>query len=59
MQVCDCMEFTVEYLVSYRYVFAAIDRNHDGEIDFVEYLMQIYALRHSNLNQRLEVAFDM
>ncbi len=43
----------------HRYVFAVVDTNHDGKIDFVEYLVQISALSHGDLNDRLGVAFEM
>ncbi len=52
--------FDLHSIISiFRYVFAAVDTNHDGKIDFVEYLIQIAALSQGNLNQRLSVAFDM
>ena len=43
----------------FRYVFAAVDTNNDGKIDFVEYLLQMSALSHGNLNERLSAAFEM
>ncbi|UJR26166.1 hypothetical protein I4U23_007510 [Adineta vaga] len=42
-----------------KYVFAAVDTNNDGKIDFVEYLLQIAALSHSDLNKRLAAAFNI
>ncbi|CAF0813769.1 unnamed protein product [Adineta ricciae] len=42
-----------------KYLFAAVDTNRDGKIDFVEYLSQIAAISHSDLNKRLSAAFDL
>ncbi|CAF1556579.1 unnamed protein product [Adineta steineri] len=42
-----------------KYVFAAVDINNDGKIDFVEYLLQIAALTQRDLNKRLAAAFDI
>ncbi|CAF1666762.1 unnamed protein product, partial [Adineta ricciae] len=42
-----------------KYVFTAVDTNRDGKIDFVEYLLQIAAISHGDLNKRLSAAFDL
>lgn len=39
--------------------FSAFDTNHDGSIDFDEFLLCIAAMSQADLNQRLEVVFDI
>ena len=42
-----------------RYAFDTFDANHDGSIDFEEFLLAITATSQGDLNDRLEVAFDL
>ena len=42
-----------------RYAFATIDANNDGTIDFDEFLLAIAATSQGDLDDRLEVAFEM
>ncbi|CAF4807263.1 unnamed protein product [Rotaria sp. Silwood1] len=39
--------------------FSMFDANHDGVIDFNEYLLAVAATSQGDLDDRLEVAFDM
>ncbi|CAF1288864.1 unnamed protein product [Rotaria sordida] len=39
--------------------FSMFDANHDGVIDFNEYLLAVAATSHGDLDDRLEVAFDI
>ena len=42
-----------------KYAFDTFDQNHDGSIDFEEFLLAISATSQGNLDDRLSVAFDM
>ena len=42
-----------------RYAFATFDANNDGTIDFDEFLLAIAATSQGDLDDRLEVAFEM
>ncbi|UJR22814.1 hypothetical protein I4U23_025844 [Adineta vaga] len=42
-----------------KYAFATFDANNDGTIDFDEFLLAIAATSQGDLNDRLELAFDM
>jgi neurocalcin delta len=42
-----------------RYAFATFDANNDGSIDFDEFLLAIAATSQGDLDDRLEVAFEM
>ncbi|CAF1276623.1 unnamed protein product [Adineta ricciae] len=42
-----------------KYAFDTFDANHDGSIDFEEFLLAITATSQGDLNDRLEVAFDL
>ncbi len=46
-------------LFFYRYAFATFDANNDGSIDFDEFLLAIAATSQGDLDDRLEVAFEM
>ncbi|CAF2137610.1 unnamed protein product [Rotaria magnacalcarata] len=41
------------------FAFSMFDANHDGTIDFDEFLLAIAATSQGSLDDRLEVAFDM
>jgi Ca2+-binding EF-hand superfamily protein len=43
----------------FRYAFDTFDTNHDGTIDFEEFLIAIAATSQGSLDERLAVAFDM
>lgn len=43
----------------FRYAFATFDANNDGSIDFDEFLLAIAATSQGDLDDRLEVAFEM
>ena len=47
------------YLVNFRYAFNTFDANNDGTIDFDEFLLAIAATSQGDLDDRLEVAFEM
>ncbi len=42
-----------------RYAFATFDANNDGTIDFDEFLLAIAATSQGDIDDRLEVAFEM
>jgi neurocalcin delta len=42
-----------------KYAFQTFDANHDGTIDFEEFLIAISATSQGDLDDRLSVAFDM
>jgi Ca2+-binding EF-hand superfamily protein len=42
-----------------RYAFDTFDTNHDGSIDFEEFLLSISATSQGNIDDRLGVAFDL
>jgi len=42
-----------------KYAFATFDQNSDGFVDFDEFLLAIAATSQGNLDDRLDVAFDM
>lgn len=59
---CECVHLWYDpptAIPGLRYVFTAVDKNKDGKIDFVEYLLQIVAMTHDDLNSRLATAFDL
>ena len=41
------------------FAFSMFDQNHDGTVDFDEFLLAVAATSQGNLDDRLEVAFDM
>lgn len=43
----------------FRYAFSTFDANNDGTIDFDEFLLAIAATSQGDLDDRLEVAFEM
>jgi Ca2+-binding EF-hand superfamily protein len=43
----------------FRYAFDTFDMNHDGTIDFDEFLLAISATSQGDLDDRLAVAFDL
>jgi Ca2+-binding EF-hand superfamily protein len=43
----------------FRYAFETFDTNHDGTIDFDEFLLAVSATSQGDLDERLGVAFDM
>lgn len=42
-----------------RFAFDTFDANHDGTIDFEEFLLAISATSQGDIDDRLAVAFDM
>ncbi len=50
--------FFLRFLM-FRYAFAAFDSNNDGSIDFDEFLLAVSATSQGDLDQRLEVAFNL
>ncbi|CAF2641956.1 unnamed protein product [Rotaria sp. Silwood2] len=42
-----------------KFAFSMFDANHDGTIDFDEFLLAVAATSQGSLDDRLEVAFDM
>lgn len=40
-------------------MFAVMDGNEDGVVDFVEYLLHMNTLIQGNIDERLGLAFDM
>ncbi|CAF0777377.1 unnamed protein product [Adineta steineri] len=42
-----------------KYAFATFDTNHDGSIDFDEFILAISVSSQGDLDDRLELAFDM
>jgi neurocalcin delta len=42
-----------------RYAFATFDANNDGAVDFGEFLLAIAAGSQGDLDDRLEVTFNM
>lgn len=53
-----CFEHTDHSFLS-RYAFSTFDANNDGTIDFDEFLLAIAATSQGDLDDRLEVAFEM
>ena len=47
------------FSVSIRYAFATFDANNDGTIDFDEFILAIAATSQGDVDDRLEVAFEM
>jgi Ca2+-binding EF-hand superfamily protein len=45
--------------LAFRYAFQTFDANHDGAIDFEEFLLTIAASSQGSLDERLAVAFDL
>jgi Ca2+-binding EF-hand superfamily protein len=43
----------------FRYAFDTFDKNHDGSIDFDEFLLSMAAANTGDVDQRLEQAFDL
>ena len=43
----------------FRYAFATFDANNDGTIDFDEFILAIAATSQGDVDDRLEVAFEM
>ena len=55
---CTLIQFANTHSYS-RYAFATFDTNHDGSIEFDEFLLSMSATSSGDLDQRLAVAFDM
>ena len=51
--------FQNQSFLSIRYAFATFDANNDGTIDFDEFLLAIAATSQGDVDDRLEVAFEM
>jgi neurocalcin delta len=54
-----CLHFNCQSFDFFRYAFATFDANNDGTIDFDEFLLAIAATSQGDLDDRLEVAFEM
>jgi hypothetical protein len=54
-----CIKFRNNYLLRFRHAFATFDKNHDGTIDFEEFLLSVSVTNSGSDNDRLAAAFDM
>ncbi len=48
-----------KYWLISRYAFDTFDADHNGTIDFDEFLLAVSATSQGDLDERLSVAFDM
>ena len=57
---CDASSLSATHPVTLsRFAFDTFDANHDGTIDFEEFLLAISATSQGDIDDRLSVAFDM
>jgi Ca2+-binding EF-hand superfamily protein len=55
----DFLTAANHHSIRFRYAFATFDANNDGTIDFDEFILAIAATSQGDLDDRLEVAFEM
>ena len=56
---CTSLLYVLLVFFISRHAFATFDANNDGTIDFDEFILAIAASNQGNLDDRLELAFDM
>ncbi len=59
-KILSFQEEYIERLILFlRYAFDTFDADHNGTIDFEEFLLAVSATSQGDLDERLSVAFDM
>jgi Ca2+-binding EF-hand superfamily protein len=59
MRLFPVVCFNESFFVDWRRAFATFDTNNDGAIDFDEFILAIAATSQGDLDDRLEIAFEM